>query len=54
MASTTWPGRTRRVRQASSQSPGRNAGTIEFSATATRMIGQHLGRARTFTSTLAE
>ncbi len=53
-ASTTWPGRTRRVRQASSQSPGRSAGTIECSATATRMTGQRFGRARTFTSTRAE
>ena len=53
-ASTTWPGRTRRVRHASSQSPGRSAGVMDSSATATRRTGQRFGRARTFTSALDE
>ena len=53
-ASTTWPGRIRRVRHASSQSPGRSAGVMDSSATATRRTGQRFGRAPTFTSALDE
>jgi hypothetical protein len=43
---TNWPGRMRgglpplTPRQTTSQSPGRKAGSIERSATATRMSGQ--------------
>src|SRR5512135_1867576 len=39
-ASTIWPGRIRRVRRVSSQSPGWRAGSMERSATWTRRIGQ--------------
>src|SRR2546421_8085922 len=39
-ASTIWPGRIRRVRRASSQSPGWRAGSMERSVTLTRQMGQ--------------
>src|SRR5215470_7893391 len=39
-AITTWPGRIRRVRRTSSQSPGRRAGSMERSATLTLQTGQ--------------
>jgi hypothetical protein len=53
-ASTTWPGRIRRVRHAMSQSPGRNAGSMECSATSTRNNGQCLGYRCTFSFQPAE
>ena len=47
-ASTIWPGRIRRVRRTSSQSPGRRAGSMDRSATLTLVIGQctHPSRCR--------
>ncbi len=39
-ATTTWPGRIRRVRRISRQSPGRRAGSMDRSVTLARQMGQ--------------
>jgi len=47
-ATTTWPGRIRRVRRISRQSPGSKAGSMDRSVTLARQMGQctHPSRCR--------